>query len=95
VIRYYNNVQNPGRWAQLSPFAQAAFGGEAQFNQYWSGFRTVSSEDANGVTPNGDGTVTVPFTVTYTAQDGTPNTQRKSVRVTVLNGNLLIDSEAR
>jgi serine/threonine protein kinase len=95
VINYFGDVQNAaGRWAMLSPRAQALFGGQEAFNRYWSQFTAVSSADATGVTPNADGSVTVPVNVTYTTAAG-PRTEHKALRVTRSNGQLLIDSEAK
>jgi hypothetical protein len=94
VINYYGDVQNAaGRFAMLSPYAQAQFGGLDGFNQYWSKFTAVSSENAQGVTPNADGSVTVPVDVTYTTAAG-PTTTHKTVRVSMSNGQLIIDSKA-
>jgi len=95
VIDYFGDVQNAaGRWAMLTPHAQALFGGQDAFNQYWAGFTDVSSSDAIGVTPNADGSVNVPVNVTYTTDAG-PKTEHKTVRVTRVAGQLLIDSEAK
>ncbi|MFC4853679.1 serine/threonine-protein kinase [Actinophytocola glycyrrhizae] len=95
VIAYFADVQNAaGRWAMLSPHAQALFGSQEAFNEYWSRFRSVSAADANGVTPNADGSVNVPVNVTYTTEAGS-TTEPRTVRVTRLNGQLLIDSEAK
>jgi serine/threonine protein kinase len=95
VINYFGDVQNAaGRWGMLTAHAQALFGGQDAFNQYWSQFTAVSSADAQGVTPNADGSVTVPVTVTYTTATG-PKTEQKTIRVTRVGGQLLIDSEAK
>ncbi|MGB3444521.1 MAG: serine/threonine-protein kinase [Actinophytocola sp.] len=95
VIDYFNEVQNaPGRWGMLTPHAQALFGGQDAFNEYWAQFTNVSSSDATGVTPNADGSVMVPVNVTYTTEAG-PKTEHKTIRVTRVNGQLLIDSEAK
>jgi serine/threonine protein kinase len=94
VINYYGDVQNSaGRFAMLSPYAQAQFGGVDGFNQFWSKYTAVSSENAHGVTPNADGSVTVPVDVTYTTAAG-PTTTHKTVRVSMYNGQLIIDSKA-
>jgi len=95
VINYFGDVQNAaGRWGMLTAHAQALFGGQDAFNQYWSQFTSVSSADAQGVTPNADGSVTVPVSVTYTTAAG-PKTEQKTIRVTRVAGQLLIDSEAK
>jgi hypothetical protein len=94
VINYYGDVQNTAkRFAMLSSNAQAQFGGLAGFKQYWSQFSQVSSRNANGVTPNADGSVNVPVDVTYTKGDGSSQ-QHQQVRVTRENGKLVIDSKA-
>jgi hypothetical protein len=94
VINYYGDVQNAAkRFAMLSSNAQAQFGGLAGFKQYWSQYSQVSSRNANGVTPNADGSVNVPVDVTYTKGDGSTE-QHQQVRVTRENGKLVIDSKA-
>ncbi|HEY0448044.1 serine/threonine-protein kinase [Actinophytocola sp.] len=95
VIDYYGNFADPARrWAMLSANAQALFGDENAFRGYWSQFSDLSSKNARGVTPNGDGSVNVPVDVTYTRNDA-PSQQHKTLRVTRVNGKLVIDSEAR
>ena len=95
VINYFGDVRNAaGRWGMLTAHAQALFGGQEAFNQYWAGFTQVSSANANGVTPNADGSVTVPVDVTYTTDAG-PKTEHRTIRVTRVAGQLLIDSEAK
>jgi len=95
IIAYYGDVENAaGRWAMLTPHAQALFGGQQAFNEYWAQYTDVSSENAIGVTPNEDGSVNVPVDVTYTGAGG-PVPQHRVVRVTRVNGQLLIDSDAK
>ena len=95
VISYFGDIENAaGRWAMLTTHGQAQFGGQEAFNQYWSGFTNVSSSDADGVTTNPDGSLTVPCQVTYTTAAGT-KTEGRTVRVTRVNGQLLIDSAAK
>jgi serine/threonine protein kinase len=94
IIDYYSSL-DAGRWAMLSENGRAAFGDEAAFQQYWSQFKSVSSRNARGVTANEDGSVNVPVDVTYTAQDGADRQEHKVLRVINLNGQLLIDAEAR
>ena len=95
VIDYYGNFGDPARrWGMLSSNAQAEFGDEDAFREYWSGFTDVSSANAYGVTPNQDGSVNVPVDVTYTKESGTTQ-EHKTLRVTRVNGKLVIDSAAR
>ncbi|MGH3940094.1 MAG: protein kinase domain-containing protein [Pseudonocardiaceae bacterium] len=95
VIDYYNGLDAPSSaWQLLSSSAQAAFGSEAEFTSYWSQYSSVSAEDASGVTENGDGSVTVPVTVIYNTEGGSQS-ERQQVRVTRLDGRLLIDSDPR
>ncbi len=95
IIGYYGNVENAaGRWAMLTPHAQALFGGEQAFTEYWAQYTDVSSQNATGVTPNEDGSVNVPVDVTYTSASG-PAVQHRVLRVTRVNGQLLIDSDAK
>lgn len=91
VIAYYGSGRS---WAQLSPHAQSLFGSETDFTTYWAGFTQVSSKNAKGVTTNADLSVNVPVDVTYTTAAGSTNAH-KNIRVTMLNGQLLIDSEAK
>ena len=90
VIDYYGGGSPDQRWALLSPFGQAQFGSLAAFTQYWAAYPQVSSEDAK-VTPNADGSRNVTCTVHY-AQG---QSAQKTVRVTMINGQLVIDSDAR
>jgi len=91
VIDYYNGLDDlDSAWAMLSPHAQGLFGGEGAFRAHWEQYGQVSARNAYGVTTNDDGSVTVPVDVTY---DG--NTEQRELRITRLDGVLLIDSEAR
>ncbi|MDT7594958.1 MAG: eukaryotic-like serine/threonine-protein kinase [Pseudonocardiales bacterium] len=95
VINYYNGTNDVSTaWQLLSPTAQAAFGSESDFREYWSQYSSVSARNAFGVTDNSDGSVRVPVEVTY--NNGT-NAQvvKRALRVTRLNGRLLIDSDPR
>jgi len=95
VIDYYSSSRSlDQRWAMLSPYAQEQFGGRAAFDEYWSKYTSVSSSDSNDVKRNPDGSLDVPATVTYTSADGS-SSERRRVRVTSLNGQMLIDSDAR
>jgi serine/threonine protein kinase len=95
VIDYFGDLPaGAKRWAQLSPHAQAQFGGLDGFNEYWAGFKDVYSENATGVRPNADGSVTVPVDVIYVTDAG-QNTVHKEMRVTRVGGKLVIDSEAK
>lgn len=93
VIDYYNGLSDPASaWQLLSPTAQASFGTEAQFAAHWSQYSSVSAENAKGVTDNNDGSVTVPVDVTYNT-DGGGQTEKRTLRIVRLNGQLLIDSD--
>jgi serine/threonine protein kinase len=99
VVDYFSHLSDTaGRWAKLTPGAQAAFGGLSGFQQYWGQFSQLSSANANGVTVNKDGSVNVPIDVTYTTGTG-PNTathgQHEQLRVVQENGVLLIDAVAK
>ena len=95
VLGYFSSNRSLGeRWGMLSPFAQAEFGSQDAFNQYWTGFTKVSSSNAQGVSTNPDGSLNVPCDVTYTSASG-PSTQHKNIRVTLINGQKYIDSAAR
>jgi serine/threonine protein kinase len=95
VLAYYSSNTSVGeRWAMLSPFAQAEFGNQEAFNQYWAGFTKVSSSNAQGVSKNADGSLNVPCDVSYTSASG-PVTEHKNIRVTLIDGQKRIDSAAR
>jgi hypothetical protein len=95
VLDYYGNLPDPaGRWAKLSAYAKSLYGSEQEFQEYWSQFTDLSSGNAYGVTKNADGSVNVPVDVTYTTASG-PKQEKRTVRVTVINGAMLIDSEAK
>ncbi|WP_269844567.1 serine/threonine-protein kinase [Actinokineospora bangkokensis] len=95
VIEFYGDAPLAQRWAMLGPNAQAVFGGQAQFEQYWGAFAYVASRDANGVSPNADGSVTVPVEVTTKTAGGAEQVRRLRVVVVSLDGQLLIDSDPR
>ncbi|MGH3779375.1 MAG: serine/threonine-protein kinase, partial [Pseudonocardiaceae bacterium] len=95
VINYYNGLNDvSGAWQLLSPTAQATFASEADFRSYWSVYSSVSARNASGVTDNADGSVRVPVEVIY---NNSANAQvvKRALRVTRLNGQLLIDSDPR
>jgi serine/threonine protein kinase len=95
VIDYYNGLDNaPSAWALLSPTAQATFGGESDFQSYWRQYSSVSAANAFGVTDNADGSVRVPVDVTYN-KAGSPQVVKRVLRVTRLDGHLVIDSDPR
>jgi eukaryotic-like serine/threonine-protein kinase len=95
VIDYYNGLDNPSSaWRLLSPTAQAVFGNEADFRSHWSQYSSVSARNAFGVTDNPDGSVRVPVDVTYHTGDSAQVVKRV-LRVTRLDGHLLIDSDPR
>lgn len=95
VIDYYNELNDvPAAWQLLSPTAQATFASEADFRSYWSRFSSVSARDAAGVTDNADGSVRVPVEVTYN-NGANAQTVKRALRVTRVNGQLLIDSDPR
>ncbi len=95
VIDYYNGLDNlSSAWQLLSPTARAFFGNEPDFQSHWSQYSSISARNAFGVTNNPDGTVNVPVDVTYTTAGGTQVVKRQ-LRVTRLDGQLLIDSDPR
>jgi eukaryotic-like serine/threonine-protein kinase len=99
VVNYFSHLSDTaGRWAKLTPGAQAAFGGLGGFQQYWGQFSQLSSANANGVTVNSDGSVNVPIDVTYTTGTGASTAthgQHEQLRVVQENGVLLIDQLAK
>jgi len=100
VVDYFGDLGDPaGRFALLTPGAQAAFGGLSGFTSYWSQYSQLSSAHAIGVTTNtADGSVEVPIDVTYTTgsgSGGSSQTKHETLRVVQENGKLLIDAEAK
>jgi serine/threonine protein kinase len=95
VIDYYNGITDVSTaWALLSPTAQATFGGESDFQSYWSQFSSVSARNASGVSDNSDGSVRVPVDVTYNNGANARGVKR-ALRVSWLDGHLVIDSDPR
>jgi serine/threonine protein kinase len=95
VIDYYNGLNTPSSaWQLLSPAAQAVFGTESDFQSHWSQYSSVSARNAFGVTDNPDGSVRVPVEVTYNT-GGNAQVVKRALRVTRLDGHLLIDSDPR
>ncbi|MBV9162009.1 MAG: serine/threonine protein kinase [Pseudonocardiales bacterium] len=95
VIDYYNGLNNlSSAWQLLSPTAQAVFGNESDFRAHWSQYSSVSARNAFGVTDNPDGSVKVPVEVTYNT-GGSAQVVKRVLRVTRLDGHLLIDSDPR
>jgi eukaryotic-like serine/threonine-protein kinase len=95
VIDYYNGLDDlASAWALLSPTAQATFGSEADFRSYWSQYSSISGANAFGLTTNPDGSVRVPVDVTY-HKAGSSEVVKRVLRVTRVNGHLLIDSDPR
>jgi eukaryotic-like serine/threonine-protein kinase len=95
VIDYYNGLDNStSAWQLLSPTAQAFFGSESDFRSYWSQYSSVSARNAFGVSDNADGSVRVPVEVTYHTS-GTAQVAKRALRVTRVDGHLLIDSDPR
>jgi serine/threonine protein kinase len=95
VINYYNGLNDVSEaWQLLSPTAQATFASESDFRSYWSEYSAVSARNATGVTDNADGSVRVPVEVTYN-NGANAQVMKRALRVTRLNGQLLIDSDPR
>jgi serine/threonine protein kinase len=90
MIDYYGSASPEQRWAMLSPYGQAQFGSQEAFNQHWAAYPAVSSEDAN-VKENADGSRDVTCIVHYAPGQSTT----KTVRVTMIDNQLRIDSEAK
>ena len=95
VIDYYNGLGDvSSAWQLLSPTARAVFGDESDFRSHWSQYSSVSARNAFGVTDNPDGSVRVPVDVTYNT-GGSAQVTKRVLRVTRLDGHLLIDSDPR
>ncbi|SDD61362.1 serine/threonine-protein kinase [Actinokineospora iranica] len=95
VVRYYGSDQSPEqRWELLGPNGKAVFGDFAGFAAYWGQYDYISSRNANGVTPNPDGSVNVPLDVTVKSAAGEV-TGKKTVKVIRVGGQYFIDSDSR
>jgi eukaryotic-like serine/threonine-protein kinase len=98
IVGYFGLGDPAGRFAMLTPGAQAVFGGYSGFTAYWGAFSQVSAAHAQGVTTNKDGSVEVPIDVTYITGTGSAEhstTTHKQLRVVQENGKLLIDDNAK
>ncbi|GAA3531652.1 serine/threonine-protein kinase [Amycolatopsis ultiminotia] len=75
-------------WAHLTPSAQAVYGDESAFQQYWATHQIGAYQDARADSggANPDGSITMNLTI-----DGT----RRPYRVIMSGGQLLIDSDTR
>ncbi|MBM7769925.1 serine/threonine protein kinase [Actinokineospora baliensis] len=95
VIAYYGS-DSPAqvRWDMLGPNGKTAFGDFAGFERHWGQFQYISSRNANGVTSNQDGSVTVPVDVTVKGAAGEV-AGKKMVKVVLVGGKYLIDSDSR
>ncbi|WP_246009726.1 serine/threonine-protein kinase [Actinokineospora cianjurensis] len=95
VIAYYGSDSAPQqRWEMLGPNGKAVFGDYAGFERYWGQFQYIASRNANGVTSNQDGSVNVPVDVTVKGAAGEV-AGKKTVKVVLLDGRYLIDSDSR
>ncbi|WP_432856614.1 serine/threonine-protein kinase [Amycolatopsis sp. CA-161197] len=80
---------NPGsHWASLTPAAQAAYGSEAAFVQYWQGQKITSYKTAHADSGgnNPDGSLTMNLTV---------NGVRRPYRIVLIGGQMRIDSNTK
>jgi hypothetical protein len=92
VVQFFSHPS--ASWSLLTPGAQAVYGSESNFLDYWGGFSEVRGNHAQGVSKNADGSVTVPIDVTYTREDGdskATSQAHKNLRVVQVGGRLLID----
>ncbi|WP_253885576.1 serine/threonine-protein kinase [Actinokineospora diospyrosa] len=95
VIAYYGSDSAPqARWEMLGPNGKAVFGDYAGFERHWGQFQYISSRNANGVTSNQDGSVNVPVDVTVKGAAGEVAGKR-TVKVVLVGGKYLIDSDSR
>ncbi|WP_130343171.1 serine/threonine-protein kinase [Herbihabitans rhizosphaerae] len=93
VIAYYNSHSDQAkRWSMLSSRAQSQVGGQQAFISCTAQFTDVSARNAYGVTPNADGSVTVPVDVTHKTATG-GSAEKRSLVVTRENGQLVIDAD--
>ncbi|HEY3709707.1 MAG TPA: protein kinase [Amycolatopsis sp.] len=83
---FFNNPS--GGWSYLTPAAQAAYGDQQSFQQYWATNKvsaySYAHADSNG--NNADGSLTMNLTV---------NGVRRGYRVVLIGGQMLIDSDTR
>jgi hypothetical protein len=83
---FFNNPS--GGWSYLTPAAQAAYGDQQAFQQYWANNKisAYSYAHADSGTNNADGSLTMNLTV---------NGIRRGYRVVLIGGQMLIDSDTR
>jgi serine/threonine protein kinase len=88
-IALTNFFANPaGGWSKLTPAAQQVYGSEQEFASYWSNHKVggYNGAHADSGGANADGSITMGLTV-----DGT----RRSYRLVIVGGQMLIDSDTR
>ncbi|MFC7617500.1 hypothetical protein ACFQV2_32835 [Actinokineospora soli] len=91
---YLSSTPTATRWGMLTPAAQAAFGSQAAFEEYWAKYKYVASEKALVDGLNADGSANVSATVILTTDTG-ETSERKTVRVVNMGGKHMIDSDPR
>ncbi|OLZ48291.1 serine/threonine protein kinase [Amycolatopsis coloradensis] len=93
VVDFYSNAGSPTGWAMLTPDAQAAYGDQAKYQEYWATHQLSSYKGANATKGNNpDGSVDI--TINLTFKSG--GSEAKTVRVIDGGGGqLLIAGDTR
>ena len=95
MVDYYDDPSSS--WQLLSPRAQQEYfsGSESEYRAYWSGYQLLALDDARIVESYPDGSLDVTVAVlNYRIGDVEVNEQ-PVLRVTRLDGRLVIDSDPR
>lgn len=92
VVDFYSSAGSPEGWAMLTPDAQAVYGDQAKFQEYWATNSLSSYKGANALKGNNpDGSVDITINLTFKGGYSEP----KTVRVVDGGGQLLLAGDTR
>jgi len=89
IVNFFGDVGSAATWAQLTPAAQAVYGDQQAFADYWSQHKITSSKSAKADSggAEADGSIIMNYTLN--------NGPRPAFRVIKTGGQYLIDSDTR
>ncbi|EME53975.1 serine/threonine-protein kinase [Amycolatopsis decaplanina] len=92
VVDFYSSAGSPEGWAMLTPDAQAVYGDQSKYQEYWAANQLSSYKGANANKGNNaDGSVDITINLTFKSGGSEP----KTVRVVDAGGQLLIAGDTR
>ncbi len=92
VVDFYSSAGSPQGWAMLTPDAQAVYGDQGKYQDYWAANQLSSYKGANALKGNNpDGSVDITINLTFKSGNSEP----KTVRVIDGGGQLLIAGDTR